>query len=334
MVRDAYGTPRFPRKGTTRMVTPNGKSGSPIGLVLSGGGAKGAFQAGVWRAMCEMGLADRVEAVSGTSIGALNGAAFATTRNPDDVERLWLENVGTMASANLRALSTTAIAEGVANMLSNRAFPFHGLLDRGALERLVGRVLPQEWPPEVPAMYATALECRAGVMQEWNPESYRLRRFRIDREPDPDTRAKELLASAAIPWGFDPVKIGNSLYVDGGWDAQGGDNVPIAPILDRHPGIRTLVVVRCNSAEVEPEALLPGKPTGVRVVEVRPHATLPGILGELPHLLPDGPLSRLLKSWSATLAFDRTFAEQYIHRGYRDALHDLRPLRPRLELEW
>lgn len=35
-----------------------------IGLVLSGGGAKGAFQAGVWMAMCELGLADRVR-VSG-----------------------------------------------------------------------------------------------------------------------------------------------------------------------------------------------------------------------------------------------------------------------------
>ena len=54
-----------------------------IGLVLSGGGAKGAFQAGVWKAMCELGLADRVSVISGTSAGAINAAAFAALRDPD-----------------------------------------------------------------------------------------------------------------------------------------------------------------------------------------------------------------------------------------------------------
>ena len=58
-----------------------------IGLVLSGGGAKGAFQAGVWKAMHELGLADRVRAISGTSVGAINAAAFATIRDPDEICR-------------------------------------------------------------------------------------------------------------------------------------------------------------------------------------------------------------------------------------------------------
>ena len=47
-----------------------------IGLVLSGGGAKGAFQAGVWKVMNEFGLADKVRVISGTSAGAINAAAF------------------------------------------------------------------------------------------------------------------------------------------------------------------------------------------------------------------------------------------------------------------
>lgn len=46
-----------------------------IGLVLSGGGAKGAFQAGVWKAMHELGLADLVLAIAGTSVGAHGVAA-------------------------------------------------------------------------------------------------------------------------------------------------------------------------------------------------------------------------------------------------------------------
>jgi NTE family protein len=45
------------------------------GLVLSGGGAKGSFEIGVWKALREMGI--QISAVAGTSVGALNGAIIA-----------------------------------------------------------------------------------------------------------------------------------------------------------------------------------------------------------------------------------------------------------------
>ena len=44
------------------------------GLVLAGGGTKGAYQVGVWKELCEMGI--KVKAIAGASIGALNGALF------------------------------------------------------------------------------------------------------------------------------------------------------------------------------------------------------------------------------------------------------------------
>ena len=44
------------------------------GLVLSGGGTRGAFQIGVWKALQELGI--NIKAIVGTSIGALNGAMF------------------------------------------------------------------------------------------------------------------------------------------------------------------------------------------------------------------------------------------------------------------
>ena len=40
-----------------------------IGLVLSGGGTKGAYQAGVYKAMEELGLIPHIKAIAGTSIG-------------------------------------------------------------------------------------------------------------------------------------------------------------------------------------------------------------------------------------------------------------------------
>ena len=44
---------------------------------MEGGGGKGSYQIGVWRAIRELGLEKWITAVSGTSVGALNAALFA-----------------------------------------------------------------------------------------------------------------------------------------------------------------------------------------------------------------------------------------------------------------
>ena len=41
-------------------------------LVLSGGGAKGSYQLGVWKALRELNI--KFDIITGTSVGALNGA--------------------------------------------------------------------------------------------------------------------------------------------------------------------------------------------------------------------------------------------------------------------
>ncbi|MBK5246840.1 MAG: patatin-like phospholipase family protein [Peptostreptococcaceae bacterium] len=43
-----------------------------VGLVLSGGGSRGAYQIGVWQALRELGV--KIDLVAGTSVGAINGA--------------------------------------------------------------------------------------------------------------------------------------------------------------------------------------------------------------------------------------------------------------------
>ncbi len=48
-----------------------------IGLVLSGGGARGAYQVGFYQAIWDLELVPAIKVISGTSIGALNGALFA-----------------------------------------------------------------------------------------------------------------------------------------------------------------------------------------------------------------------------------------------------------------
>ena len=56
-----------------------------IGLCLCGGGAKGAYQAGVIKALYDRGI-NKFNSISGTSIGAINGY-FIFTDNVDKVRR-------------------------------------------------------------------------------------------------------------------------------------------------------------------------------------------------------------------------------------------------------
>ena len=44
------------------------------GLVLAGGGTKGAYQVGVWKALKELNI--NIKGIVGASIGSLNGALF------------------------------------------------------------------------------------------------------------------------------------------------------------------------------------------------------------------------------------------------------------------
>lgn len=57
-------------------IRESGMADRRIGLVLSGGGGKGAYQIGCWQALREVGL-DRFASIAGTSVGALNAALIA-----------------------------------------------------------------------------------------------------------------------------------------------------------------------------------------------------------------------------------------------------------------
>src|SRR6476659_5290748 len=64
----------------------------PCGLVLSGGGARGAFQIGAWEVLSSQAreLADSVTVISGTSAGAINGALIAAGMPPREMLEFWL----------------------------------------------------------------------------------------------------------------------------------------------------------------------------------------------------------------------------------------------------
>lgn len=326
-------------------------SSAPVGLVLSGGGAKGAYQAGVWKAMAEAGLDRRVAAVSGTSVGAINAAAIAAVRDPETIRRFWHERVASVVTPDFAGFSPLNLLNGFDSWADGKPFPFRGLLDRSHLAGILDEVLPAEWPADAPAVHATALALKEAAGMEYARSSYRLVRFRLEEEPDAARRRDKILASAAIPWCYSPVEIDGRRHVDGGWDDMGGDNVPVTPILENHPEIRTIIVIRCNSRDLEPEPVRLPPRAGVDVLEIRPSRPLPGIFdpgnlgggiltGALVPGLGGGMLQSVLsalarlfdtpraKVWGGSLAFSPSFTDRFFETGYKDGLRAFRYLLP------
>ena len=61
---------------------------SKTALVLSGGGSRGAYEAGVWQALVDLGI--KIDIVTGSSVGAINGA-MVCQGDLDDTINLWRE---------------------------------------------------------------------------------------------------------------------------------------------------------------------------------------------------------------------------------------------------
>ena len=82
-----------------------------IGVVFAGGGGKGAYEVGVWRAMQEAGICPQV--VAGTSIGALNGAALVQ-ENLTMAHELWSH----IAAKDVLSLNMESLPDSLARSLS------------------------------------------------------------------------------------------------------------------------------------------------------------------------------------------------------------------------
>jgi len=87
------------------------------GLVLGGGGARGAYQIGVWRALEELGIS--FEMVSGTSVGALNGGLIlqgeldAAVKMWQDIDTQQILSFPSEKKAGVEALSPEGLVSAI-----------------------------------------------------------------------------------------------------------------------------------------------------------------------------------------------------------------------------
>lgn len=200
----------------------------PLAFALSGGGAFGAAQAGMIRALAEAGVVP--DLVVGASVGSLNGAVLAA--HPGDAaDRL----VDVWRRIDRRTLFGGGPLRAAATLVRTRASLCRPDLLAGLIEEHVdhetfdGLALP---------FAAVATDLLSG-----EPELLTTGPLR-----------PALLASSAIPGVFPRVEIGGRHYVDGGVSA----NVPIRQTIAF--GAASVLVLDANPAQRAvrpPERLLP-----------------------------------------------------------------------------
>ena len=213
-----------------------------IALVLSGGGAKGAFEAGVVSAMYQAGIEPTI--FSGTSAGALNSAALASGMSSDQLEELWRslgpEDVFRLRSDLRHLIHVKDALDRHVHNLADRFLHTIGwtwLLDTTPLRETLIKALGSERVPVVDdkVLSVSAIDVLSG----------RLARFASREPPRSDDRVQvvdfsvdHLLASSAIPLLFPPVEIAGAKYWDGGLLS----NTPLAAALAYRPDAAIVVM--------------------------------------------------------------------------------------------
>ena len=110
-------------------------------VVLGGGGAKGAYQIGVWQALRELGLDFQV--VTGTSVGALNGALMAQGEFEAAYD-LWWNMDNTQVMEGIPSASDTLDSRLAVYRAFIREMVTKGGVDISPLEETIRSILDEE----------------------------------------------------------------------------------------------------------------------------------------------------------------------------------------------
>jgi NTE family protein len=238
-------------------------------LVLSGGGARGAYEAGVLRYVRgeladALGGQPRIDLVCGTSIGAVNACflaahAHAPARQGEALVDAWrslrLEEVFHWSALRLAGLPGYVLRQLRATRLRQLSWRISDFLWPEALARLVeGRI---DWARlhrnvrdgHLDALTVTATDLGTGRAVVFVESREPLPPW--SRDPLVEARARAIgpehaLASGAIPLLFRPVRIEGSWFTDG----SVRQNVPLAPAI-RLGAERILVVALRQAARAE-----------------------------------------------------------------------------------
>ena len=186
----------------------------PNGLALGGGGARGCYEIGLWKALNEAGL--RFDAVSGTSIGALVGAMYVQGALPQMIE--FVQTMHPQAIAK----DMVYFPENLGKWIQDRK-KIEDFLSRYIFSRTGMNISPLK--ESLDAMFdykafrasPTNFACMTFNLSTKRPEAY------FKNEMNEENAQNIILASASCYPAFPVMKMNAQEYIDGGY----WDNVPV-----------------------------------------------------------------------------------------------------------
>lgn len=183
-----------------------------IGIVLSGGGTKGAYEIGVWRALRELSIDYHI--VTGTSIGSINGALMAMG-DFEKADQIWHNMV--MGDLMREPAPETNLVKRFADWFFQKDFHRRKLID-GAVDNspfadFVEKNINEEKVRTSKVDYGL-VTVRA---RDRKP-------FLLTKDEIPQGQLKDyILASSSVYPVFPMHRIGGEYYIDGMYH----DNLPI-----------------------------------------------------------------------------------------------------------
>lgn len=230
-------------------------------IALEGGGARGAYQVGAWRALDEVGI--RYNAVSGSSVGALNGAMMAM-RDRELAEKLWLDMrfsrvldvdddiMQKLFKKDFSGLSFDRIKADIKRLAQDRGFDATPL--RNMIAEYVDPVKVRE----------SGVDFYISTYSVTDKEGLDLRASELSSEE----LCNMLLASAYFPV-FKHEMLGGKKYTDGG-----AFNVfPLSPLIENN--YQNIIAIRLYGLGVEKRVKIPEN-TAIHTIE--PHKSLGNML--------------------------------------------------------
>lgn len=228
-----------------------------LGIVLSGGGARAAYQVGVLRAIAKRRPNLHFPIITGVSAGAINAAYLATSR------RTALETVGSLAELwssidtskifDVRTRSLTKMILQWSGRLfsgsSGAASRARGFVDTEPLRRLLLEALPHEngrllgirenlEEQKLQAVALTGLNYATGQTVTWvQGRDIELWERPNRRSQKVQLSVEHVMASSALPLFFPAIRVANGWFGDGGVRLA----APLSPAL--HLGARRILAV-------------------------------------------------------------------------------------------
>ena len=192
-------------------------------LVLQGGGTKGAYQVGVWKALKELGI--NIKAISGASIGSLNGALILQ----DDIDQMvkLYENIeikdimeiSEKIDSRKNLFDISNVRKLATNFIENKG------IDNTPLRETINKYI------DIDKMYESNIDF--GLVTYSIKEKKLIQIFK--QEIPKEQMVDYLLASSCFPI-FKAQKIGEKEFLDGGLS----DNTPINMLIEK--GYRNIIV--------------------------------------------------------------------------------------------